>query len=79
MGAGLPNITGSGVAYSSRTPNDPTGCFVVESHGSWNLAGGPGWSNELQLNLQASSSNTIYGSSETVTPLSLGAQFLIKY
>lgn len=43
-----------------------------------NLFGGGNHSQQC-CNFNAGASNALYGASSTVTPLSLGVQFLIKY
>ena len=86
--AGLPNITGEaefgsitnvsyptvvstagGAFYSSRTDNARVANVGTNSVSGYNN----------RFNMDASGSNSIYGSSETVTPLSLKTKFFIKY
>ena len=80
MEAGLPNINGEGhitTAYS--TSNYFRGAFIFHQDQYGTIgASGP---NSVRGNLEfsANNSNSIYGSSETVTPLSLSAIFVIKY
>lgn len=78
--AGLPNINGvisiidralggagMGAFYSSKISNR----WCV-----WQTAGGGG---ALDYTLDASRSSSIYGNSDTVTPLSLSSIFVIKH
>ena len=73
--AGLPNITGS----TGDTVGDHGGQFGVftKSRGTQGFNGGRvSW---YTLNFNASRSSSIYGSSTTVTPLSITTSFLMKY
>lgn len=77
--AGLPNITGEAKApYRSVWGGLPTGAFYTV----------PNQQNALDtievkpmspIAFDASRCSTIYGSSATVTPLSLSTKFFIKY
>ena len=77
--AGLPNITGEAKApYRSVWGGLPTGAFYMV----------PNNQNALDtieakpmspIAFDASRCSTIYGSSTTVTPLSLSTKFFIKY
>lgn len=90
IGAGLPNITartaGESVASIWLTRdrdtfnNNFTGAIRPWYGGSWEHScaahiGTIAWG----LNFNASLSSTIYGSSGTVTPLSLTAKLILKY
>ena len=73
--AGLPNITGS--FYAATRINDTTGAFTRSSRpeGFNGLNNHSGTYNTFD----ASKSNSIYGSSETITPLSESVVFCISY
>ena len=73
MDAGLPNITGycGLVMYAGNG----TGTFS----GSLNDNNLPGGAGAGGLNFNASRSNSIYGSSDTVTPTSLTCITCIRY
>ena len=77
----MPNITG-GLGYIGgaqwATPA-PTGAFNGTTGGNMGFAnGGSGnWADGVTFN--ASRSSTIYGSSTTVTPLSLTTKLILKY
>ena len=81
MGAGLPNITGTFDTGDRRTHIAGTsGAIYVRAIGpnTWstqNKAGG----NTQGVGFNARGSNTIYGSSSTVTPLSQSTVMLMKY
>lgn len=82
IGAGLPNITGEvkplrGVYKSSYTSN---GALNITSAGTYNMAANGSVSDKYnaQVNLDASQSNSIYGNSETVAPLSLATKYIIS-
>lgn len=71
---GLPNIigmTGSTVENASST-----GAFYSLGRGSWLGGGSYG---TIINGFDASRSNSIYGSSSTITPLSQSALILVKY
>lgn len=79
--AGLPNITGGIISSTSYIfhRNGASGAFkIVGTNGT-----GPALSKNNdgnnQIALDASLSSSIYGSSPTVTPLSLSSIFIIKY
>ena len=88
-GAGLPNIVGSVTfrkSYSGTSAYaaiyDNTGSLVDGGDGS--AAGGNELSSQgggagQKLNIDASRSNAIYGSSDTVQPPALTMQYIIKY
>ena len=76
MEAGLPNITGeTGYDFQSLFVsgafNSSFGSKKVAHFAGVNTAGAQGF--------DAAVSNSIYGSSTTVTPLSLTSKFYIKY
>jgi len=86
--AGCPNITGEAEFGSITNVSYPTvvataeGAFYSSRTDSARVANVgtnsvPGYNN--RFNMDASHSSTIYGSSETVTPLSLSTKFFIKY
>ena len=74
MGAGCPNITGR-IGVESTREND-TGAFYrgTFSQVGWQSSGGT-----TGTNFDATRSSAIYGSSETVTPLSESVIFCISY
>ena len=72
--AGLPNITGG--VFGDAGFGAPDGCF----HVGYNPYRGTTSGNlSNKLNFDASLSSPIYGSSDTVTPLSESVKFLISY
>ena len=75
VAAGMPNITGS--FYAATRINDTTGAFTRSSRpeGFNGLNNHSGTYNTFD----ASKSNSIYGSSETITPLSESVVFCISY
>lgn len=79
--AGLPNITGavgaagSGVFY----PGDNTGNCFYSTNDIGYCAYAVQGSGCTALNFEASRCSSIYGSSETVTPLSESVVFCISY
>ena len=74
--AGIPNIQGKAWSWNSMT--DMSVCFggvpYIPSD-TYN----EGHSGTSSMLFNASRSNSIYGSSSTVTPLSLSCRMLIKY
>ena len=84
MSAGLPNITGSTTPNATRTNSNTVtnnGALQMQSvkkldnyegNTKWSLRGG-------MLTFDAHNSNTIYGSSATVTPDSLKTLLILKY
>lgn len=76
MGAGLPSITGD-ANTNQETGHDPTGVFYRS--GDYPVGGVNGTFYRSNLFFDASLSNSIYGSSETVTPLSMSCVFCISY
>ena len=78
MSAGLPNITGkTDKIWKLDSGNVETGAIKTDATGK--LKGAGGTNNSYNLTFDASNSNTIYGNSLTVTPLSYTTVFLIKY
>lgn len=82
VAAGLPNITGvtgkvvAGVGYNSGR----SGAFYSVNGLETNVGTfGSGNGNRVGYNFNAYYSNSIYGSSTTVTPLSISTKFFIKY
>jgi hypothetical protein len=78
--AGLPNVTGSfGLNIVTQGEAYPSGCLAATDGGySVNTASGSEW-RARSFDFYASRSSSIYGSSETVTPLSMSCIFCIKY
>lgn len=77
LNAGLPNITGAAnVARGSGYTYKAEGAFYDSNNGA-----GGNWdtSASCRLNIDASRSSSIYGSSDTVQPPALTTQFYIKY
>lgn len=75
--AGLPNITGTAdVTQGASYSYNATGAFTKTTNGN-----GGNWdtSSNCKLNLDASRSSSIYGSSQTVQPKAVGFNFYIKY
>ena len=83
MSAGLPNITGFSRLRASilnRTENDGALSVDVGVGSTSNAATSSGSSKKGDnLVFNASSSNTIYGNSSTVTPKSLSCTIILKY
>ena len=82
VSAGCCNITGGVVLYSSLADGSPTGAFYASRTSTNGNAQFPGNGRSyaaLGASFSASNSNSIYGNSETVTPLSLSILFCIKY
>lgn len=80
--AGLPNITGNVWAYARENMAESTGAFINTSGGGVYAYSNPSPSTDLlDLNiiLDASESNSIYGASSTVQPKSLTVRAIIKY
>ena len=76
--AGLPNITGKVSNLPSGNDYESSGCFYRDGGSeTYSLSGKLGSSASTCINAFRSSS--IYGSSSTVTPLSLSSIFIIKY
>ena len=81
--AGLPNITGTIAQCLSWNGTKPvySGAFSSKRSTSTLLWTGTGeeWSSPPTYSFDASTSNTIYGSADTVRPPSIGVVFCIKY
>lgn len=78
MEAGAPAIIGTWHNSTERTNwFEPTGCVTHTSLGSDGVEGSGGWFDRMIIN--ASRSSSIYGASNTVTPLSLACLTCIKY
>ena len=79
--AGCPNITGSvrGGDTTSSGGTGASGCFRGTEANVEHYATSSSGSKIITINFNASHSNSIYGSSTTVTPLSLKTKFFIKY
>ena len=81
VGAGLPNIKGSFSGHRLGDQAESThrdGAFYLTGHSERQAEGG-GWANMPIFNFDASKSNPIYGSSETVQPPALSLIAQIKY
>ena len=78
MEAGLPNITGNFMAYGYRSGNTG-GAFSSSVQAENQLTLGTGEGAFVGFMLNASRSSSIYGNSDTVTPLSISSIFVIKY
>mgnify|MGYP006956374479 CR=1 FL=1 len=78
-GAGLPNIRGGLVAHGAVSLNAPSGAFYTEG----TIAGEPTNNNTnpsaVFFRFDASRSNSIYGSSDTVQPKSYTVKYYICY
>ena len=83
--AGLPNITGVASNYYDcgliRTDNNKSvsGCFYEGVQTDWEIAGGARSDQGRKLNFDASRSNTIYGSSDTVQPPAINVIPILRY
>jgi len=71
----LPNITGTFVFYCATGGGD--GAFYNANLGDHN--GAPNGSGSHTVGFNASRSSSVYGSSNTVTPLSRACIFCIKF
>ena len=71
--AGLPNITGTGIAYEGSIT--PTGAFYHQGIGQ---CPSNAYSDRRILRFDASRSNAIYGNSDTVQPPALTMVYIIK-
>ena len=92
LAAGLPNITGStawavngtlGIYSSQGTPyHQNTGVLSVETdgkaYGAIGAQGGDSANSNVRVNIDASLSNPIYGSSDTVQPPSIVGLWVVK-
>lgn len=83
MGAGLPNIIGqAALKNGSRVPGFDSFSAAIQAY---NIARGGdayayvGNQTPFGFNIDASRSSSIYGSSTTVTPLSLSTKLILKY
>ena len=78
--AGIPNITGSAARVALTFDNlVKWGAFSTSEQVDIKNQGGQGSWRSANLNFDASKSNSIYGSSTTVTPLSLSYLPVVKY
>ena len=75
--AGLPNITGRTTGYAVQNGSGSGALTSTVTHGA-NLWGSV-FTYIASLSLDASKSNAIYGTSDTVTPLSLTTKIVLKY
>ena len=79
MEAGLPNITGTFIAYTYSSQASG-GCFSNDTGSTWkNFANGTGIGEARHFAMNAFSSSSIYGNSSTVAPLSQSALYIMKY
>ena len=78
MEAGLPNITGTVWRSRNNSYASIGGAFyyemVYDADGTGGSAPTP-----VMVHMDASRSNSIYGSSSTITPLSLSTKLILKY
>lgn len=78
----MPNITGTikfGYGESGSDPHGADGAFYGTDQGTRffrNADSNTGWKN---IRMDASRSSSIYGSSDTVTPLSESCRYIISY
>lgn len=82
MAAGITNITGGPIGYCGAGRYQQTSSISalwITRTGFTNegATGNPPWSREFAFD--ASRSSSIYGNSETVTPLSITVSFYLKY
>ena len=78
--AGLPNIAGVASGGASAWSGEGLSASGFAYLGSRQWVTGPGSGGDFyDVNFDASRSSAIYGSSTTVTPLSLSAILIIKY
>ena len=78
--AGLPNIWGrmNDMPHGATATGEQS--LINGANGTWiNIANGNIPTNFHSFSLDASKSSSIYGSSSTVTPLSLSTKFIIRY
>ena len=76
----MPNIEGSIGGIFSLLEKSNSGAFTYLNSGNNNAGIASGSiTNYSTINYNASLSNPIYGSSETVTPESLSTKFFIKF
>lgn len=82
--AGLPNIIGTqGIVGANNTgfwSENTTGVYTTWGNGTGDFAQASTTGHTTKgFNFNASRSSSVYGSSETVTPLSLTSVYAIKY
>ncbi|MGM9562124.1 MAG: hypothetical protein ACI3WT_07770 [Phascolarctobacterium sp.] len=77
MEAGLPNITGSVGTYRLAVESVSTGALYVKWRGAYGQSGSNA-ANADEIGFDASRSNDIYGSSDTVQPPAVTINYLIK-
>lgn len=76
--AGLPNATGTcGVVQNNR--NGTTGIITSSYTNNYGMINAQNVSGYVIQSVDLSKGNALYGSSETVTPLSIGVAFYIKF
>ena len=80
IGAGLPNIYGGVVTYNSASiAVIADGAFTSTQTEYSDVSTSKGSGRRQIIHINANTLNTFYGASNTVTPMSLGVQFLIKF
>ena len=82
VGAGLPNITGTAQTAPGRAnyvANGALAAYATQNATNVYGVGSQVTSTQYGISFDASRSNTTYGNSTTVTPLSLSTKFFIKY
>ena len=80
IGAGLPNIYGGVVTYNSASIEViADGAFTSTQTEYPDVSTSRGGGRRQIIYINANTLNTLYGASKTVTPMSLGVQFLIKF
>ena len=78
LDAGLPNIVGNATGLCVYPSHATSGSLGYGTPATFGVGGGIVY-NIVELSLDASRSSSIYGSSDTVTPLSLSCKFIISY
>ena len=78
MSASAPAIIGT---WHNSTENtfwfNPTGCITRTGLGGDGVSGNAGWFDRMTIN--ASRSSSIYGSSNTIRPISKEVRFMLRY
>lgn len=77
----MPNFSGRISKYNTALTGGVWGCVFIngESAGSRYLAHSSNAPSQGQVDIAGSASNPLYGASDTVTPLSLGTSYILKY
>jgi microcystin-dependent protein len=81
VSAGLPNITGAISQFRSHSSASKSGAFSGSSSGQESMGGysDPTSVNYINISFSAANSNSLYGSSSTVSVSSKTVRFIIKY